>query len=611
MGNPITNELPPSLDNFMQDMCQMYTKKMNYSHVAKFAEKATAEDIKALRKLYRKAKEAAEVDDEEEMQDIADEVEKLVFEKIALKDSIKESFEDEEDDPFAAEKEGNPYILGNCSICGAKGTDTVENFLKKYGFEDIDYSCDILDIDPLEEVCEECFKSWLPELNDKTYSEYDDLGTDTRTGLPFGEPFDESVKNKSSLKESCAYNIVQKVIKDNILPSTGYTETNEGIEATFNIKEVTDYTGLDDPLEAVEALFKGLGYDGAIEQIANEEEFITVEFPYTSENLTESESTAYNAGKKAGREGRKFNPYGLSDQDADDYADFEAGRQAGEAECSEDCLSDYQKDVIKDMVQADFECGHTMDYEEALAGMEEDEDLGPVAEEAANYYVELVQMGPAGIMDEIEDGWSDDYKAEYGIRESKKNTKKGLKESISPDEWNDIYDGFVESAIDSYPGDPADIDSQAIYDDMALTVEHFEPDPNDENPEESLRDWIYDHMQPSDYVPEYDDDEELDESKKNTKKALTESEEDEMWQAYNTWFDDCDAAYNRHEINDEFMADYNAFEQAYKTASGKDDVEYGSLKDIYDPWYESHAPHYDLSHADHWEAGWKFGKGLM
>ena len=485
MGNPITNELPPSLDNFLQDMCQMYAKEMNYSSVAKFAEKATTEDIKALRKLYRKAKEAAEVDDEEDMQNIADEVEKLVLRK----DSIKESFEDdcgEEEDPLAAEKEGNPYIVGNCSICGAHGTDTVENFLKKYGFEDIDYSCDILDIDPLEEVCEECFKSWLPELNDRTYSEYNDLGIDTRTGELFGEPFDESVKNKANLKESCAYNIIQKVIKDDVLPSTGYTETNEGIEATFSIKEITDYTGLDDPLEAVEALFKGLGYTGTVDQIANEEEFITVEFPYTSENLKES-------------------------------AD------------SEDGLSDYQKDVIKDMVQADFECGHTMDYEEALDGMEEDEDLGSVAEDAANYYVELVQMGPAGFYEEFKDelDFDPDFVAEYG-------------------------------------------------------------DPEDDEEEDDLT-----------------------ESKKNTKKALTESEEDEMWQAYNTWFDDCDAAYNRHEINDEFMADYNAFEQAYKTASGNSDVEYGSLKDIYDPWYESHAPHYDLSHADHWEAGWKFGKGLM
>ena len=84
------------------------------------------------------------------------------------------------------------YVSGCCSSCGNEGTDTVENFLKKYGFEDIDYSCDILDIDPLEEVCEECFKSWLPELNNRTYSEYNDLGIDTRTGEPFGEPIEES-----------------------------------------------------------------------------------------------------------------------------------------------------------------------------------------------------------------------------------------------------------------------------------------------------------------------------------------------------------------------------------------------------------------------------------
>ena len=198
MGNPITNELPQSLDNFLQDMCQMYCD-MTYTDVSKFAKRATPEDIKALRKLYRKFREASECDDEDEIAELTVSVEDLVKGK-----GLEESFgDDEEEDPFAAEKEGNPYILGNCSLCGANGTDTVENFLKKYGFEDIDYSCDILDIDPSEEVCEECFKSWLPELNDKTYSEYNDLGTDTRTGLPFGEPFDESKKStKKAVKES-------------------------------------------------------------------------------------------------------------------------------------------------------------------------------------------------------------------------------------------------------------------------------------------------------------------------------------------------------------------------------------------------------------------------
>ncbi len=183
MGNPITNELPQSLDNFLQDMCQMYCD-MNYTDVSKFAKRATSDDITALRKLYRKFRKAAEYDDEDEIAELAVSVEDLVKGK-----GLTES--EDEEDPFAAEKEGNPYIVGNCSLCGANGTDTVENFLKKNGFEDIEYCCDVLDIDPLEEVCEECFKSWLPDLNKAVYSEYDDLGTDTRTGLPFKESFVE------------------------------------------------------------------------------------------------------------------------------------------------------------------------------------------------------------------------------------------------------------------------------------------------------------------------------------------------------------------------------------------------------------------------------------
>ena len=78
------------------------------------------------------------------------------------------------------------YTFGNCSFCdNTEKTNTVENFFFQYCFADIEYSCDVLDVDPLEEVCEECFKSWLPELNGKTYSEYDEFGTDVRTGEDF------------------------------------------------------------------------------------------------------------------------------------------------------------------------------------------------------------------------------------------------------------------------------------------------------------------------------------------------------------------------------------------------------------------------------------------
>lgn len=293
MGNPITNELPQSLDNFLQDMCQMYCD-MNYTDVSKFAKRATSDDITALRKLYRKFRKAAEYDDEDEIAELTVSVEDLVkgkgltesfeegknqelkvgdivnikefrkFDRQAkiteigkirggyfagrpfvsayqswgkdhapgstsghnfcfmrssgewidlkndtLLDSKYWSYLDnlfgynkiteseDEEDPFASEKEGNPYIVGNCSLCGANGTDTVENLLKKNGFEDIEYCCDVLDIDPLEEVCEECFNSWLPDLNKAVYSEYDDLGTDTRTGSPLEN---HSMKAQRNLK---------------------------------------------------------------------------------------------------------------------------------------------------------------------------------------------------------------------------------------------------------------------------------------------------------------------------------------------------------------------------------------------------------------------------
>lgn len=176
------------------------------------------------------------------------------------------------------------------------------------------------------------------------------------------------------LEEKSSYNALQDILKDDTLSSTAYTETNEGIEITFSLEELKSVTGMSG-VEAIKYLFHCYGCDEEFTELANEEEFITIEFPYTYKNLTESEET---------------DPTGLSD---------------------------YQKDLVKEIVQADFESGHPMDYENALAGMEEDEDLGPVAESAASYYMELVQMGPAGVMDEIENNWSDDYKAEYGEKE--------------------------------------------------------------------------------------------------------------------------------------------------------------------------------------------------
>lgn len=187
-----------TLDGFLQDMAQMYadidyTDIMNFEHSI---QDATDPRIKALRKLYKRACAAAEYNDEDEFAEIAVDVEDLVGKRKVTesKKHVKESQDvdccDEDDCDCDCDGEwgDKKYVLGCCSFCGAEGTDTVEHFLINHGFDNVEFACDLLDVDPLEEVCKECFESWIPELNDKYYSEYDDLGTDTRTGEPFNYP---------------------------------------------------------------------------------------------------------------------------------------------------------------------------------------------------------------------------------------------------------------------------------------------------------------------------------------------------------------------------------------------------------------------------------------
>ena len=54
-------------------------------------------------------------------------------------------------------------------------------------------------------------------------------------------------------------------------------------------------------------------------------------------------------------------------------------------------LSDYQMNLIQDMYDADVGCGFSTDYEAALEAMYQDEDLADNAEEAAEYYMSLVE----------------------------------------------------------------------------------------------------------------------------------------------------------------------------------------------------------------------------
>lgn len=211
------------------------------------------------------------------------------------------------------------------------------------------------------------------------------------------------------LEEKSSYNALQDILKDDTLSSTAYTETNEGIEITFSLEELKSVTGMNG-VEAIKYLFHCYGCDEEFTELANEEEFITIEFPYTHKNLKESEEA---------------DPAGLSD---------------------------YQKDVIKDMVQADFESGHPMDYENALASTEEDEDLGPVAESAANYYMELVQMGPAGFYKEFKDelAFDPDFVAEYGDPEEDDPLYGyGEDDNSSEKDINDCADWYKISQIES------------------------------------------------------------------------------------------------------------------------------------------------------------------
>lgn len=81
-----------------------------------------------------------------------------------------------------------------------------------------------------------------------------------------------------------------------------------------------------------------------------------------------------------------------------------------------DDLNEYQIDLIKDIAKMDIECGHPMDYDNALEACQEDDDLSEVAEEAAQYYISLVGAGAAACYEELKDDyddWDPDFVAEF------------------------------------------------------------------------------------------------------------------------------------------------------------------------------------------------------
>lgn len=110
-----------------------------------------------------------------------------------------------------------------------------------------------------------------------------------------------------------------------------------------------------------------------------------------------------------------------------------------------DDLNEYQIGVIKDMAKMDIECGHPMDYDDALAICQEDEDLSDVAEDAAEYYIDLVGKGAAAFYEEFKneyDDWDPDFVAEFDHGDEL------LHESYHC--WEDFYEKGCKLGLNSY-----------------------------------------------------------------------------------------------------------------------------------------------------------------
>lgn len=160
-----------TLDGFLQDMAQMYAD-FGYGEIIAFEksiQSATDPRLKELKKLYRKSREAMEYDDEDLLAEIVVAVENLV----GKKDNLKEG----------------QYSNACCNGCGTDiSVGTFERFLIEHGFGNVEFACEIIDADPKEEICEECFNTYIPMLIANYYSEYDEFGTDARTGEDFDYP---------------------------------------------------------------------------------------------------------------------------------------------------------------------------------------------------------------------------------------------------------------------------------------------------------------------------------------------------------------------------------------------------------------------------------------
>lgn len=83
----------------------------------------------------------------------------------------------------------------------------------------------------------------------------------------------------------------------------------------------------------------------------------------------------------------------------------------------ENQLTEQQENIIKEIALADFESGHFTDMNFFIE--DEEGDFEGVETAAADYYAELINMGPGGFYEEFRDelDFDPDFAAEYGDEE--------------------------------------------------------------------------------------------------------------------------------------------------------------------------------------------------
>lgn len=100
----------------------------------------------------------------------------------------------------------------------------------------------------------------------------------------------------------------------------------------------------------------------------------------------------------------------------------------------ENQLTEQQENIIKEIALADFESGHFTDMNFFIE--DEEGDFTGVETAAADYYAELINMGPGGFYEEFRDelDFDPDFVAEYGDEDD--------------NDWNDHWDQYYDDEDD-------------------------------------------------------------------------------------------------------------------------------------------------------------------